>query len=291
MPGLPAASFFVGGKSVSPAWKPAGLLTGRRRILDSAGEDLVGRIRKSIGRGFARRNAHGLKHLKQSPPLAFVSLGGRYSLAFEIHVVHERVGAERFAGHEIEIFPDAFAIGRRGSCENFRECLFQAKGGEAGLQGDGFDEERPQFFHAGAVEVGKKRRAVRPWAVGLEAGGHLDSLALQVADEVGKAFVEGAASALGIPDKVPDAEGGKFFAFIPAGESFVSARTLVFPEPIADFAGGSIGDFQGFGCAGQDWDKQTHTGENWPHAKIFSSTFPFRKFFSTASKSTRLIRS
>ena len=134
--------------------------------------------------------------------MAVVAFSRADALAFEIHIIHQRVVAQRFCGDAREIGGDACALrGGRGG-EDFREGTFQSHRGVAGLVSHGGSEHLAERGQAGAVEIGHEGGSVFPWA-GAE---HpvLDGRAAGFEEfrQAWPAFLEWAAVARRIPDEV-----------------------------------------------------------------------------------------
>src|SRR3954469_11802757 len=90
-----------------PAGQPAGFVPFWGRIADAVLQHGFGRF------GEALRSAsssglvfHSFKYLQQAPTLSCVTLRGKNTFTFEVHIVDEGVTAVRRGGHAVEPFLD-----------------------------------------------------------------------------------------------------------------------------------------------------------------------------------------
>jgi hypothetical protein len=174
--------------------------------------------------------------------LAVVSLGGVHALAFEIHVVHERVETEGLCGDTAEVGFDFRTLGGRCGGEHFRQSGLHAHRGVARLRGDRLGKHGAEGAEARSIEIGHERIAGFPGARTEHPIFDRRVLCFQKPGEAGPAFFKRPAASGWIPDKMGDAEGWEFLALVPRGEAADRAGALVFPDAAADFECLRIGE-------------------------------------------------
>src|ERR1041385_4335573 len=223
-----------------PTGEPARFIAFGRRIVNAIPQDGLRRFGKCFHR-FASSivGFHSFKDLQQAPTLPGVTLRGKNTFAFEVHIIDERIATVRGARDAIEAFLDLGVIGRAAFREHFRKRALQPVNEELSLQVDSSGEEGAQFFHWLALGRRVEFCARTPGAAVFR--GHnrrqLGASARSEIDEFWKAFVERPADALWIPDKVTNPERGKIFSRVPGSEPRYRAAAFVLPDLVTDPAG------------------------------------------------------
>jgi len=166
----------------------------------------------SSGFGF-----HSFEDLQQAPTLPVVTLRGKNTFTFEVHIIDEGITAIGGAGHAVEPFLDQPLVHAPCIRQHLRKRAMEAVHQKFGLEIDGAGEERSQFLHRGALRSGVEFDAGIPGAAILRGRhrGQLGSASRGELDKFWETLLEGAAGAFRVPDEVSDSERGKILAGIP----------------------------------------------------------------------------
>ena len=176
-----------------------------------------------------------------------VTLGGVCSLAFEIHIIHERVVSERCVGHPVKVRLDARPGVGRCCMEHFRQRIFESHGCEACLFGHGCSQELSERHEPGSIDFRQELAAVVPWRGGQHPIGHGFALRFEIADQSRKTLLERPTPTGRIPDKMSNPERRKFLALVPRCQASYRARAFVAPDSTADRSGLLVGEAAPFG--------------------------------------------
>ena len=231
----------VRGDAAFPAGEPPGLTPGRGRVFHAADEYFPSGAGEIAGGVCAFSGGHFFKNLEQAPTLPLIALGGKGSLALEIHVVNQGIEGVRSAvQHPVELSSNHFAVGRRGGVEHFWKGLFKPPHEEFRLNFYGGGEYPAQILHPGAVEIALEIRPRSPWAMLIrrEPCGQGYSPFGHEAHEVWETLLEWPFCSRRIPDEMAYAQGRKVLAAIPRCQPLDSACALILPNAMADLCGG-----------------------------------------------------
>lgn len=236
----------VSADSVEPAWKPARFVSRRRRVTDSPGQNPFRGFGK-VFHSFATTAClgHFFEDLQQTPTLSRISLGGKNTFSFEVHVINQRVTSHCGTGDVIELLAHLRSLGLDRFSQHFLKRLLQTFDQKIRLEIDGLREELTQFCHLFRLACSIEFAARSPGAISLGAQEfrELDSTRGGKTRELRETLLERPANAFRVPDEVTDAEGSEILTFIPRREPGQSSIALVLPDLLADPPGLGGGEF------------------------------------------------